>query len=127
MTSDRLPPPRTLILDFTMTHPRIGRSHVHPSGQLTNIRRSDGDPEPDGSLKVVVRKKIIHYHQLYLDHPEPISFIPVGVDTSGHIYDDFLRFLFLPAHREELTSGSSGFDFGENIGHEDFHTARFVI
>ena len=32
--------PRTLILDFTMTHPRIGRSHVHPSGQLTNIRRS---------------------------------------------------------------------------------------
>jgi hypothetical protein len=55
--ADRLPPPRTLILDFTMTHPRIGRSHVHPSGQLTNIRRSDGVPEPDGSLKVVTRKK----------------------------------------------------------------------
>ena len=64
---DRLPPPRTLILDFTMTHPRYGRSHVNPSGHLTNIRRSDGSPEPDGSLKVVDRKKIIHYHQLYLD------------------------------------------------------------
>ncbi len=24
--ADRLPPPRTLILDFTMTHPRYGRS-----------------------------------------------------------------------------------------------------
>ena len=47
--ADRLPPPRTLILDFTMTHPRYGRSHVHLSGQLTNIRRSDGTPEPDGS------------------------------------------------------------------------------
>ena len=33
--ADRLPPPRTLILDFTMTHPRYGRSHVHPIGQLT--------------------------------------------------------------------------------------------
>ena len=65
--SDRLPPPRTLILDFTMTHPRYGRSHVHPIGQLTNIRRSDGAPEPDGTLKVVVRKKTIHYHQLYID------------------------------------------------------------
>ena len=64
--ADRLPPPRTLMLDFTMTHPRHGRSHLHPIGQLTNIRRSDGAPEPDGALRVVVRKKI-HYHRLYLD------------------------------------------------------------
>ena len=33
---DRLAPPRTLILDFTMTHTRCGRSHVHSIGQLTN-------------------------------------------------------------------------------------------
>ena len=46
--NDQLPPPRTLIMDFTMTHPRYGRSHVHPIGQLTNIRRSDGPPEPGG-------------------------------------------------------------------------------
>ena len=77
-----------------------GRSHVHPSGQLTNIRRSDGAPELDGALEVVARKKIIHYRQLYLDHPEPIAFMPVAVDTSGRIYDDFLRLLFLHAHRE---------------------------
>ncbi len=49
---------------------------------------------------MVVRKKIIHYHQLYLDRPEPIVFMPVAVDTSGRIYDDFLRLLFLHAHRE---------------------------
>jgi hypothetical protein len=78
-----------------MTHPRYGRSHVHPIGQLTNIRRSDGAPEPDGDLKVVVRKKIIRYHQLYIDHPEPIAFMPVAVDMSDRIYDDFLRLLFL--------------------------------
>ena len=81
-----------------MTHPRYGRSHVHRSGQLTNIRRSDGDPEPDGALKVVARKKIIHYRQLYIDRPEPIAL--VAVDTSVRIYNDFLRLLFLHAHRE---------------------------
>jgi hypothetical protein len=97
---DRLPPPRTLLLDFTMTHPHYGRSHVHPIGQLTNIRRSDGAPEPDGDLRVVVRKKILHYHQLYLDRPDPIACMPVAVDTSVRIYDDLLRLLFLHAHRE---------------------------
>ena len=29
-----------------------------------------------------------------------VSFIPVAVDTSGHIYDDFSRLLFLHPHRE---------------------------
>jgi hypothetical protein len=72
----------------------------HPIGQLTNIRRSDGAPEPDGALKVVARKKIIHYHQLYIDRPDPIAFMPVAADTSDRIYDDFLRLLFLHAHRE---------------------------
>jgi hypothetical protein len=97
---DRLPPPRTLILDFTMTHTRYDRSHLNLNGQLTNTRRSDGAPEPDGVIKVVVRKKILHYRQLYVDRPDPIAFMPVAVDTSGRIYDDFLRLLFLHAHRE---------------------------
>jgi hypothetical protein len=70
------------------------------NGQLTNTSRSDGAPEPDRVIKTVVRKKILHYRQLYVDHPDPIAFIPVVVDTSGRIYDDFLRLLFLHAHRE---------------------------
>jgi hypothetical protein len=98
--ADRLPPPRTSILDFTMTHPRYDRSLLNLNGQLTNTRRSDGAPEPDGVIKVVARKKIIHYCQLYFDRPDPIAVIPVAVDTSGRIYDDFLRLLFLHAHRQ---------------------------
>ncbi len=98
--ADRLPPPHTLIVDFTLTHTHYGRSHVYSIGHLTNTRRSDGVPEPDGSLRVVSRKKILLYRQLYLDHPEPMVFIPSVVDTSGLIYDDFLRFLFLYSHRE---------------------------
>jgi hypothetical protein len=48
--TDRLPPPRTLILDFTLTHTRYGSSNVDTTGQLTNTRCSDVDPEFDGSL-----------------------------------------------------------------------------
>jgi hypothetical protein len=49
----------------------------------------------------VVRKKILHYRQLYINRPDPISFLPVAVDTTDHIYDDFSRLLFLHANREE--------------------------
>ena len=89
---------RRFFLDPFLVFPSLSvRDHPHSP---RSIRRSDGDPEPDGTLKVVDRKKIIHYHQLYLDHSEPITFMPVAFDTSGRIYDDFLRLLFLHAHRE---------------------------
>jgi hypothetical protein len=42
----------------------------------------------------------MHYRQVYLNRPDPIAFMPLPVDTSGRIYDDFLRLLFLHAHRE---------------------------
>jgi hypothetical protein len=35
-----------------------------------------------------------------LDRPDPIAFMPVSVDTSGRVHDDFNRLLFLHAHRE---------------------------
>jgi len=48
-----------------------------------------------------------------------VSFIPVAVDTSGHIYDDFSRLLFLHDHREtsDLTN-----DIPEESG--QFHLLR---
>jgi hypothetical protein len=48
----------------------------------------------------VVRKKILHYHHLYINRPDPIVFLPVVVNTTGHIYDDFSRLLFLHVNRE---------------------------
>jgi hypothetical protein len=45
----------------------------------------------------VAWKKIVHDRQLYIDRPEPIAFMPVAVDTSGRIDDDFLRLLVIPA------------------------------
>ncbi len=98
--TDCLPPPRTLILDFTMTHTRYGRSQLSSLGQLTHSRRSDGAPEPDGPLREAARTKIRHDRQLYINLPDPIAFMPVAVDTSGRVYDDFSRLLFLHAHWE---------------------------
>jgi hypothetical protein len=98
--ADCLPLPRTLILDFTMTHTRYGRSQMSSLRQLTHSRRSDGAPEPDGAFREATRTKIRHYRQLYINRPDPITFMPVAVDTSGRVYDDFSRLLFLHAHRE---------------------------
>jgi len=63
--TDCLPPPRTLILDFTLTHTRFGKSQLSSMGQLTHTRRTDNAPEPDGALKTVARAKIRHYSKAY--------------------------------------------------------------
>ncbi len=71
----------------------------------------------DTALKEVARIKIRHYRNLYLNHPEPITFIPLAVDTTGRMYDEFIRLLFLHAHREasalanELPKESDQFRF----------------
>ena len=43
--------------------------------------------------------------------------MPVPVDTSGRIYDDFLRLLFLHAHREASALAN---DIPEESGHFRF-------
>ena len=58
-----------------------------------------------------------HDRQIYSDSPDPIVFLPVSVSTSGRVYDDFTRLLFLHAHREasvlagELPEESEQFRF----------------
>ena len=86
-------------------------------GQLTNTRRSDNTPDPDGTLKEVARIKIRHYRNEYLNRPDLIDFIPLVVDTTGRVYHEFIRLLFLHAHREvsalvnELSEESDQFCF----------------
>ena len=65
----------------------------------------------------MARAKIRHYRQLYINRPEPIAFMPVAVDKTGRIYEDFSRLLFLNVHREasalanELPEESDQFRF----------------
>ncbi len=59
---------------------------------LKNMLITYDGPEFDGTLREVTRKKILHYHQLYINHPGPIAF-------TGRLYDDFGRLLFMHTHR----------------------------
>ena len=96
---DRLPP-RTLVMDVTMTHDCYGRTTQRTNGTLTHRVSSTGAAQPDGALNKAVRIKIRHYRQIYADRSHPVVFLPVVVRTSGHAYEDFTRMLFLHAHRE---------------------------
>ncbi len=92
-------------MDVTMTHDRYGRSTQHTNGALTNRLSSTDAPQSDGALNTAARKKIRHYRQIYTDRrPDPIVFLPVSVNSSGRVYDDFTRLLFLDAHREASIS-----------------------
>jgi len=53
--------------------------------------------EHDGDLQKVVRDKA---RQIYLNTPDQITFMSVTVDTSGLVYDDFDRLLFLHTHHD---------------------------
>jgi hypothetical protein len=76
-----------------MTPDRYGRQNVQPIGKLTHTLSSNDSPHPDGPVKNVVRTKIIHYMRLNTDCPDPIVFMSLEVNTSGHLYDDFVIFL----------------------------------
>ncbi len=83
-----------------MTHDLYGRTTQHTIGTLSHRVSSTGTPHPDGTLNKVTRMKIRHYPQIYVDRSEPIVFLTITVNTSGHVYDDFIRLHFLHTHRE---------------------------
>jgi hypothetical protein len=68
-------------------------------------------------LSLALALSINNIQRLYRQIYDPIDFLPVGVDTSGRVYDDFNRLLFWHAHREasalanKLTEGSDQFRF----------------
>ncbi len=96
---DRLPP-HTLVMDVTMTHDRYVRTTQRTNGELTHISSSTGAPQPDDTLNNAVRIKVRHYRQIYTDRTDPIVFLSVVMSTSGRVYDDFSRLIFLHSRRE---------------------------
>ena len=66
------------------------------------------------------RIKISHYHNVYLNRPDPIPFLSLEVDTTVRLYDDFIRF-FWHTHREtstlpnELSEESDQFRFLRSV------------
>jgi hypothetical protein len=88
--------PVTLVLDLRITHDRMGSS-TDPSlnGHLKYPNNLDQ------SLNDVVVDKIKKYRADYNNRPpSAVSFMTVIDSTSGRLHSEFVRILFLQAHRE---------------------------
>ena len=53
----------------------------------------------DAPLRLAAQRKINGYRQQYADN-QNISFLPAIMSTSTRMHGEFLRLLFLQAHRE---------------------------
>ncbi len=85
----------TLVLDLRIAHDRVGSS-ADPTlnGHLkypNNLDQSLNDATVD---------KIRKYRGDYNRQPSTVSFMPDIASTSGRLHSEFVRLLFLQAHRE---------------------------
>ncbi len=88
--------PLPLVLDLRTTHERFGNSsdpsingHLHyPNDVDRSLNETDADK---------IRKYRADYNN---NPPKSISFISVIVSTSGRLHSEFVRLIFLQAHRE---------------------------
>ena len=84
---------RNLVFDLRITHDRYGRStQPHQNGQLTHPR------DLDAPLRIAAKSKIDAYRDQYANN-QNISFLPAITSTSTRMHGEFLRLLFLQAHR----------------------------
>ena len=85
---------RSLVFDLSIAHDRFGSSsHVQQNGCLSHPQ------DREAPLRIAVQRKIAAYQQQYADN-QKISFLPAIVTTSTRMHGEFLRLLFLQAHRE---------------------------
>jgi hypothetical protein len=85
---------RSLVFDLSITHDRYGSSsHMQQNGLLSHPQ------DLDSPLCLAAQRKINGYRQQYADHRN-ISFLPAIVSTPTRMHGEFLRLLFLKAHRE---------------------------
>jgi hypothetical protein len=66
---------------------------VHQNGLLSHPH------DLDAPLRLAAQRKIDSYRQQYPDN-QNISFLPAIMSTSTRMHGEFLRLLFLQAHRE---------------------------
>jgi hypothetical protein len=85
---------RSLVFDLSITHDRFGsNSHVQQNGSLSHPQ------DLDCPMRVAAQRKTNDYKQTYADN-QNMSFSPPIMRTSNRMHGEFLRLLFLQAHRE---------------------------
>jgi hypothetical protein len=100
---------RSLAFDLSMTHDRFGSSsHVQQNGLLSHPQ------DLQAPLRLAAQRKINGYRQQYAEN-QNISFLPAIMSTSTRMHGEFLRLLFLQAHREtEAHFTAAGMSFQRN-------------
>ena len=86
---------RNLVIDVSITHDRIGssKSNPHLNGTLSHPNA------PDAPLNQAAQRKVHKYRNAYANN-HTISFLPAITSTSTRMHGEFLRLIFLQAHRE---------------------------
>jgi hypothetical protein len=111
----------SLVLDLRITHDRFGSSSdPNLNGKLhwhNDIDQSLNEANPD---------KIRKYHDDYNHNPPTTTaFMTAIVSTSGRIHIDFIRILFLQAHREtDRVFGTTGVQSAQSNMGSFFHFHR---
>jgi hypothetical protein len=116
--------PVPLVLDLRIAHDRFG-STSDPT--LNGTLHYPNPNDIDRSLNEAVTDKIRKYHEDYNNNPpNVISFMPAIPSTSSRLHSEFIRLLFLQAHREtDHFFESSGVQSTEsNLGSSYFHFRR---
>ena len=110
-----------LVLDLCITHDRVGRSSdLSLNG---NLRYPNDN---DRSLNEDATDKILKYRADYNNNPpQPVTFMPVISSTSGRLHSEFIRLLFLQAHREtDRFFAASGVQPAQSTSGGLFHFKR---
>ena len=90
--------PVPLVLDLHITHERFGRSS---DPGINGHRKLHYPHDFDRSLNEAAAEKIHQYRADYNNHASnAISFMPAIASTPGRLHSEFVRLLFLQAHRE---------------------------
>jgi hypothetical protein len=113
--------PVPLVLDLRIAHDRVGSS-ADPSlnGHLKYPNNLDQ------SLNDAAADKIRKYRPDYNNRPPSVvSFMPVIASTSGRLHSEFVRLLFLQAHREtDRFFAASGVQLAQTNPSGQFHFRR---
>ena len=113
-----------MVLDLRLAHDRFGSS----SDPTLNGRLHYKDI--DKSLNEDVNDKIRKYRADYNNNPpNAVAFMPAIAGTNGRLYSDFIRLLFLQAHREtDRFFAVSGVQSAQsNLGATCFHFRHAVV
>ena len=84
-----------LIIDVALIH-EFGGNHMADVSLNGALRHA----QPDKLLEAAARTKVNRYREAYATRPGvTYAFLPCVISTSGRIHGEFLRFLYLLAHR----------------------------